>query len=438
MADFRALCLFIALLTGTEVPGGIASRFPTLPGDGRNAGSHVLRPADELSHVTGEGEDVSGSQPREEYLRVVVNAWNDDCIYCTDDLSGMELRVCYSAGGLPNKGSDHSYIRDLLYKGVMLNLIRPRTMAGGMLYPEFIILDPDYLVDVSTIVSCFDTYAESPLLALIKRLEPFRPTEPILLGNMAGELLDEVLHARDIPSALPLATRLQDAYRRTAGTFFRRHAMSIMCLQPSSDFHRNAWQQFMNIRSAMLRTLPQQVPGYDPQHVVVEPTFFSEMLGLQGRMDMLQRDMRVLVEQKSGKGGFTPGHDDAATPVHTEQHYMQMLLYMAIIRYNFRRAYDASGGQLYALPALQQVCPSAHRPGLCATATLCRTEDAQCLCGPGKKHDPWGHAFCHANAGRGLQSERGHRPPVARLSAAEDRAHTGPVPYGHTVGNGIF
>lgn len=348
MADFRALCLFIALLTGSEVPGGIASRFPTLPGDGLSDASHIRRPADVLSHATGEGEGVFGSQPKEEYLRVVVNAWDDDFIYCTDDISGMELRVCYSADGHPNKGSDHSYIRDMLYKGVMLNLIRPRTMAGGMLYPEFIILDPDYLVDVSTVVSCFDSYAESPLLALVKRLEPFRPTEPILLGNMAGELLDEVLHSRDIPSALPLSTQLQNAYRRTAGTFFRRHAMSIMCLQPSLDFHRKAWQQFMNIRSAMLRTLPQQVPGYDPQHVVVEPTFFSEMLGLQGRMDMLQRDMRVLVEQKSGKGGFAPRHDDAATPVHTEQHYMQMLLYMAIIRYNFRRAYDASGGRLYA------------------------------------------------------------------------------------------
>lgn len=321
MTDFRALCFFISLLTELPIPDHMSARFPKTVVETR----HVW-----LS---------------EDYLRVVVNSWDDEHILCTEELHGEDIRVLYAADGKQG-GNDHSYLATLLYKGAMLNLIRPYIAEDGSMVPEFIILEPDFLVDVSTIVSCFDTYADSPLLALLKRLEPYEPTEAILLGHMASGLLDEVLHEKfQVPPSLQ---QLREAYRQTAMQFFRRNAVGVMSVAPGDDFHLNAWQQFTNIRTAMLQTLPRQVNRYDGNSVIVEPTFFSEMLGLQGRMDMLQTDMRLLVEQKSGKGGFRPGHADVDTPVYTEQHYMQMLLYMAIVRYNFRHVYEANGHELYA------------------------------------------------------------------------------------------
>ncbi len=286
-----------------------------------------------------------------EYIRVVVNSWDDEILYCTDHLQGEEVRVCYSGevvNGhtvLHDAFADHSYLRSLLEEGAMLNVIRPTLVADGALLPELIILEPDFLVDVSTVVSCFESYAESPTLSLLKRLEPLESTEAILLGNMAGELLDEVVHDNCHEESVT-AERLQDAYRLTAKKFFHRYAPSILSVNPGSEFHRKAWQQFMNIRAGILEDLPQQVEGYDGNRIIIEPTFFSEMLGLQGRMDMLQTDMLVLVEQKSGKGGFRPGCRDTDIPLYTEQHYMQMLLYMAIIQYNFRHVYEANRQRL--------------------------------------------------------------------------------------------
>lgn len=322
MSDFRTLCLFISLLTDLPIPNPLVELLPK---------------EKEKKHL---------EWLREDYIRVVVNSWDKELIHCTGELQGEDINVRYSLHGRPGNNNDHSYLSDVLYKGAMLNLIHPYISEDGSLVPEFVILEPDFLVDVSTIVSCFDTYADSPLLAILKRLEKNVPTESILLGNLASELLDAVLH--DKSNGELSEAKLSEQYKNTVKKFFRRNAVGVMSVEPGADFHRKAWLQFMNIRKAVLSILPQQVGKYDSNHVIVEPTFFSEMLGLQGRMDMLQTDMRVLVEQKSGKGGFRPGHNDEDTPVYTEQHYMQMLLYMAIIRYNFRSTYDANHHELYA------------------------------------------------------------------------------------------
>ena len=70
------------------------------------------------------------------------------------------------------------------------------------------------------------------------------------------------------------------------------------------------------------------------------------MLGLQGRMDYLQMDFKVLLEQKSGKGSFP--YDNFTTPRQTDEHYVQLLLYMALIRYNYREMYERNGKELHA------------------------------------------------------------------------------------------
>lgn len=49
--------------------------------------------------------------------------------------------------------------------------------------------------------------------------------------------------------------------------------------------------------------MPKAVGGIDMGKAVLEPTFFSEVLGIQGRLDLLvEKDGEaVIVEQKSGK-----------------------------------------------------------------------------------------------------------------------------------------
>lgn len=268
------------------------------------------------------------------YHRLLVTHWDDRCVYGTLEGDGVrEVTVCYTDNKL--YPYDWTYLQKLWQRGTQVNLIRPLE-RDGIYYPELIIVEPDYLIDISQIARCFAVYAESPLVQLIDRLTPDTPTEPMLLGFMAGQLLDEELHD------------LQRPYGETALDFYQHNAMGLLCTPMGQDFHARAMQQRANIHNAVSVQLPMMADRYQKEKAMVEPSFVSEMLGFQGRMDFLQTDMRVLIEQKSGKAAFVPYDPEPDNPKPREEHYVQMLLYMALVRYNHRRTYEANNRELHA------------------------------------------------------------------------------------------
>lgn len=311
--DLKNLCQFIEFIYRVKVPSKFVNRFPT--------------------------EEIPSNIPAliGECIRCIVESWDDDFVYVrTEDTDDGQLsKVCYSHGN-KNYDFDWTYLKDLLYKDAQLNLIRPGE-DDGVIYPELIIFEPDYLVNISTVAHCFTNYADSPFVDIIKKLECPKNTEAILLGNLAGQLLDESIH--QLPNTRP--------YSESVKKFFEDNAISLLAADISPQFHQDAQRQKYNILDAINVDLPQAVGQFDLRNGIVEPSFFSEMLGLQGRMDYLQMDYKVLMEQKSGKGAFP--YDNFEKPKQTEEHYVQMLLYMALIRYNYKEAYERNSLHAFLL-----------------------------------------------------------------------------------------
>lgn len=322
-SDFKHLCLFVELVFGQAVPADLVCHFP-------------------LEQARGYASVLDDS------MRAIVVSWDDHCILCRIDgynedeptlvlydPTSEELATADDRITQDFRAPDYSYLRKMLREGAQLNIIRPRKV-GDHLCAELIIFEPDYLVDISTIARCFESYAESPYVNLVKKLEKSRSSEPILMGNFAGQLLDEELH-----------TLSEDhTYNDSVSDFFKTSAIPLLTTELSPNFHRDAKVQQEHIRQAIGVQLPKMVSRFRRDECIVEPSFFCEMLGLQGRMDMLQLDFRVLLEQKAGKGQYPQG--DFSLPRHTEQHYVQLLLYMAILRYNFRDEYEANNRELHA------------------------------------------------------------------------------------------
>ena len=98
----------------------------------------------------------------------------------------------------------------MFYKGAQLNIVRPRE-DNGFIYPELIIFEPDYLVNISTVAHCFTNYADSPFVELTKKLEPSITSEAIVLGNFAGQLLDESIH--QLPNTHSYAQSVKDFFK---------------------------------------------------------------------------------------------------------------------------------------------------------------------------------------------------------------------------------
>lgn len=258
----------------------------------------------------------------EDYMRVCVVSWDEEYISCQPDdaISIDPIRVCYT--DIENRLGDWSYLKHLLSEGCQLNLIRSQSKEG-VYYPEVIILEPDYLMDISSVAGCFQDCGSSPYAHLLHYLSPNMSTRYTLLGNLAGQMLDEAINSD---------WNQGNDYLRTVKRFMRDNALSILAQPSLGDFHQEAQQQQRNILQ-ILQTVEREDPAFRREHLLLEPSFFCEMLGLQGRMDLLQDDFHVLMEQKSGKKDY---HSQG----HRESHYVQMLLYQALLHYSMHLRND--------------------------------------------------------------------------------------------------
>lgn len=262
----------------------------------------------------------SMSSNRPIYQRVTVRRVSPDEIAVTaGDGSTYALTVT------PNKGYDMRSLLPYLKEGTQLNLINTTANPhNGNLSAELVIFEPDYLFDITGVAECFETYCTSPEISLVKRIKPESVTRHILLGGFAGLLLDEAVRGDG---------EIKLDYGTLATGFFRSNAVRIaVCDDVDSTFHENVRSQQRNIEKAVSVSL-RNMPEYEADKVILEPSFFCEMLGLQGRMDLLQTDFSVLVEQKSGKGDY--GSSEFGKPVHREPHLVQLLLYRAVLHYGF-------------------------------------------------------------------------------------------------------
>lgn len=283
----------------------------------------------------------------EKFLRVVVEKWDDDFIWATEEENGTTIQICYGKENhilTLNGKFSWQYLKDTLWQGAQLNLVRLRQDERGLYYlPELIILEPDYLVNITTIAGCFETYAESPFVNLINKLKPRQNTMPIHLGNFAGQMLDDTVHGRNIT--------FDDSLKE----FIKTNALNLIsCQEFIHDFARfknDAKIQKRNIEKLIGEDLKHDIGNYDTKDAILEPSFFSNILGIQGRMDFFYSqenndnvnapDNRyIIIEQKAGKAAFVPfsapGYDPNV-PEMKEQHHVQLILYRALFLYGFNK-----------------------------------------------------------------------------------------------------
>lgn len=306
--DFKALATLVALVTKTEIPASLIEHFPE------------------------EIEEETPHQHHDDIIRMIVDQWTDDEIIGHTDAEGApEIHVAYTGG---TSGNDNTYIKDMLSTGIRLNLIAP-VMKGEKVCPDHIIYEPDMLVDVTAITSCFQDYSVTHLTNIINKFSAVEDTLPIVLGNLASQFLDE-----EVNSAPE-----DNTFARSIKEFYTRNPLSLITsgvMTERDKFLKQAQLQKTNIRRAIRQTLPGAVGKFNPKEIILEPSFISEMLGIQGRMDFLQLDKKVVIEQKSGKCGYPQYNPNV--PVSRLSHYIQVLLYMMVLRYNFSEEYRKNHG----------------------------------------------------------------------------------------------
>lgn len=298
--DCRALAIFVSAVVQEAIPSFLVGK---IPARGRTT------------------ENIQITNYR--YIRCIVREWDDSTIQVAvtnQDSSEELLMVDYM--NTPDY-IDFSYLRPMLREGMQLNLL-DCTVTRKKVVPRLIVVEPDYLIDISTIANCFETYGHHPLLFTVNRLTPRLSNKHIVLGNFAGSALDDIINH-------PAEYDIKETFRSN----FREKALDYATCPDfdAASFKQDAERQVENIKGIV----DEIFQTFDREKAILEPSFVCERLGIQGRVDLMTTDLKLLVEQKSGKNTFIERkYKNPHGSLHVEKHYVQVLLYYGILQYNFQ------------------------------------------------------------------------------------------------------
>ena len=299
--DCRALAVFIAAVFDTSIPSFLAGR---IPATGRRTSNIQIA--------------------NYRYIRCTVRSWNNDTIkvgVLNQDCSEEELTVDYTA--TPDY-IDLTYLRPILREGMQLNLL-DCNVTRKRIVPKIIVVEPDYLLDISSIANCFEDYGHHPLLYTVNRLQARPNNRHTILGNFAGAALDDIINHENYDIG------------NTFKSNFRDHALDFATC---GDFNAMEFKQESESQVKNIREIAEEIFKTHNKHkAILEPSFVCEQLGIQGRVDLMTTDLQLLVEQKSGKNFYlTSKRPNKHGSLHIEKHYVQVLLYFGILQYNFNRS----------------------------------------------------------------------------------------------------
>ena len=259
-------------------------------------------------------------------IRVCFDYADESYLYVRpiDVLEEEPVKVNYNKPGVNEEFKDTV---EELWRYAQLNLLDVTVDDNGVYTPSFIVLEPDYLLDISSLAECYKDYGSHPANYFLSRLVPIENARPLLLGNIANLFLDEWIYAGE----------KEPDYTKCMKKAFRQYPIELAACeelrnpQKEKEFAHDCRMHFEHIRETVQKTFLQ--PGYnlDKNDAVLEPSYICEALGIQGRLDYMQRDMSSFIEMKSGKA------DEYAMQGRLEpkeNNRVQMLLYMAVLEYS--------------------------------------------------------------------------------------------------------
>lgn len=243
------------------------------------------------------------------------------------------VRVAYNeAGRNDNFMPTLEAVRAIFGFPVIMNLLDVEVDEHGHYHPRAFVVEPDYLVDVTAVAESFQPDGTNPWPYLLKKYLPKPPNKYLMIGNIANFFLDELMNNPDLP--------FRDAFKDTFsnnplqyGLFDDREVKEIM---------QKSQKHFIHLKQMVKTGFREQ--GIEPENCYLEPSFYAEAYGLQGRLDLLHlgAEKASIVELKSGSP-FMPNIYGLSA-----NHFTQTLLYDLMVRAAFGNSVDPANYILYS------------------------------------------------------------------------------------------
>lgn len=302
--DLKALCEGISAFYRYPIPDSLRALLP----------AHWRRLTDEV-HA-----------PSVKRLRLTVDHWDEKHLYgwSAEEPENDLYKVCYAASA----DAPFAELNRQLYEGAQVNLLNTKVNVENgetVLYPDMVILNPDFLFDITALCACMKPYGNSPYAHLLNKMAPRARSAAIQLGNVANLFLDECVNESPADHDKPE----EELYLRAIRKSFCETPLEYATLEGiDRNFFNQCATQFHAIRETVRGKFSAADIDINTSDVRLEPSFLCEAMGIQGRMDLLINDLSKLVELKSGKAEEFPH-------LHPRnEHQIQMALYKEMLYYN--------------------------------------------------------------------------------------------------------
>jgi len=216
---------------------------------------------------------------------------------------------------------------------IHVNLIDSR-LKDNVYETTAIVLDPDFLIGVTSISECYEATGYTSLKYLSRKLIAGDMSVYMLIGNIVNNYLDELINDPEVK----FESLLQDTFK-ISPVFF-----AGMSNQDLTELISKVKLQFYNLQRVVQNDLAHS--GIDKEQSYLEPSFFSNEYGIQGRLDLYhyipEKAQSDIVELKSGKLFKANSYGL------NNNHYIQTLMYDLIIESVYQGKVKSNNYILYS------------------------------------------------------------------------------------------
>ncbi|MCL5246842.1 AAA domain-containing protein [Cellulophaga sp. 20_2_10] len=219
---------------------------------------------------------------------------------------------------------------DIIQVGDKLSLLEVKIDENDNCLPLHIVYQPDYLIDISAVAECFQNIGGNEIapwqLFFIKRMIEVEASAALLKGNVSNYFMDELVYApRDNQ---PLFSNL---IKETFKNSPFQYTVLFKDDQELKSFIQKTREQFDNLKRVVQLDFESDGVDINKDSTVLEPAFINEKIGLQGRLDVLDKSNQAakIIELKSGRLPWS--RDNSPTKV-SVNHAAQARMYRMMLR----------------------------------------------------------------------------------------------------------
>ena len=280
--------------------------------------------------------DIKSFKPSVRVLVLGEDEEKHQLIAQAEDELGEEIRIQYN---IPERNENFNKTIRALRKGfgfpTTVNLLDVEIDKEGIYRPVAFVIQPDHLIDVTAVAECFKDTGTEPMMYLLKKFTAFSNGAPLMIGHIANYFLDELM------------TKSDRTFKELFPEVFRLNpvAFTLFSDREIMEIHQKSSRHYTTLKSMVLEQFGKQ--DIVVADCYIEPSFYSETYGLQGRLDVFYNNTKVekkaaIIELKSGKV-YKPNRYGI-----NHSHYTQTLLYDLLIRSTYGKQIEPINYILYS------------------------------------------------------------------------------------------